>query len=120
MTIGSLLTTLIMLAAPPAPWEKYRGTVAVSPTTGEMLNRMCNKNPVDGRTYNPCTSYILGIVDGLAISNRVCLPSGATTDQIVQVAVKHLRNTPERWHLHATDLLEEALVSAFPCGRPAQ
>ena len=49
-----------------------------------------------------------------------CIPAGAMSDQVRDIAMTYLRNHPELRHASATSLIANALANAFPCppGQP--
>ena len=71
-----------------------------------------------------CTAYIIGVIDSDASINGngkdgrviVCLPrSGFTAGQAQRVAVKYMKDNPEKLHLPAPLILIFAYMEAFPC-----
>lgn len=48
-------------------------------------------------------------------NSLVCVPTGATYEQVVRVIVKYLRDHPERLHRPRRQLMLAALEAAFPC-----
>ena len=108
-----MISALLLLAGTPSS----QGHV-LSPTSGTMLHNMCAQlREVDGRVYSPCTSYILGVYDGLSQSLQVYTSTEVKTQQIVAVALKGIEQRPDSWHHHAWFLIRDALVRAFPCGK---
>lgn len=87
--------------------------------TGNKLSELCSYTDLD-----PCTTYILGVVDGqnaavTATSRDVayCIPETASSGQIRDVVLKYLRDHPERRHIIAGTLIANALADAWPqCG----
>ena len=49
-----------------------------------------------------------------------CIPAGAVSDQVRDIAMTYLRNHPEQRHASAASLIASALANAFPCppGQP--
>ena len=49
-----------------------------------------------------------------------CIPAGAMSDQVRDIAMTYLRNHPEQRHASAASLIASALANAFPCppGQP--
>jgi hypothetical protein len=66
-----------------------------------------------------CTRYIAGVVDALRGQPyyAVCPPGAADYRQIVDVAVKKLRERPEIRHYSAAHAVGLALRAAYPCKR---
>jgi hypothetical protein len=81
-----------------------------------------------------CIAYIRGLMDGSAYEDArieaesktktklppysFCLPAeGVRTEQMGRVALKYIRNNPEKAHLQTSALVFAALNNAFPCSR---
>ena len=68
-----------------------------------------------------CAGYIGGVVDGYqsafdSKSNRTfCRPVQVTNGQIQMIAIKYLKNNPQRLHDYAPFLILMAMSEAFPC-----
>jgi hypothetical protein len=74
-----------------------------------------------------CVGYISGIHDAdymvqmleehekTTLMKHGCPPSNASTEQVVRVVVKYLRDNPERLHMPASVLVTDAVRSSFPC-----
>ena len=59
-------------------------------------------------------AYILGVYDASS-DVSICGPSQATAGQLVAIVLKHLAEHPQKLHGKASDLVLNALSSAFPC-----
>lgn len=92
--------------------------------SGNELHEMCAKDA--GIDFSlSCTLYVLGVADTMRVMSRVttpianfkhiCVPSGATSGQLTDVAIKYLRDHPEKRHLGAMVLVINAIREAFPC-----
>lgn len=64
-----------------------------------------------------CVGILEGLVIGLSLT--VCIPAGATEDQIFRVIMKYIDQRPERMHERFSQLAREALLAAWPC-RPME
>lgn len=72
-----------------------------------------------------CSGYVSGFIDGMVVTgpfrngpNFICLPrSGVTSEQVIGVYVKYLREHPERLQQSGRVLLYASLRHAFPCKR---
>ena len=71
-----------------------------------------------------CNGYVTGVIDSLEVAEKagsgpitVCVPSGATVQQVRDVVLKYLTNHPEQRHTAAAILTILALREAFPCSR---
>jgi Ssp1 endopeptidase immunity protein Rap1a len=57
-----------------------------------------------------------GFVSAVALTDLgVCLPAGATIDQMMRVVVRYVDARPERAHEAFATLAQEALRAAWPC-----
>ena len=94
--------------------------------SGNDLRGYCSKytdsfptTPPDAWRSGLCSSYVVAISDVMtrnAVNNlRACIPRGNTQDQIVKIAIKHLREHPEKLNFSAYSLVAVALSEAFPC-----
>jgi hypothetical protein len=61
-----------------------------------------------------CYGYVRGIADGF-ISTGACLPPQVNTQQLVEVALRYLRDHPEKRHLGSDGVLIPAWGEAWPC-----
>ena len=61
-----------------------------------------------------CYGYVRGSGDAL-IGAGACLPPQVTTQQLIDVAVKFLRENPQHRHEHATAIFMDAWGTAWPC-----
>lgn len=84
--------------------------------SGEELKKMC-AHPSDSGI-----AYAVGAVDAAhfyqrlaGVKDRICLPAGAKTDQVFDVACKYLDDHPEHRHWIAADLVAESAAQAWPC-----
>lgn len=59
-----------------------------------------------------CRGIVLGIFN---VSSKVCSSEKNTVGQAIRVVLKFLQDHPEKLHLRATDLAEQAMAQAFPC-----
>jgi Rap1a immunity proteins len=88
--------------------------VYLSSIMGSNLAEVCAHS--QGMYADFCTGYILGSADQLILARRLCMPAEkGLTIQIVEIARKYVRENPEKWHLNAYSLVEEPLLTAFPC-----
>jgi hypothetical protein len=91
-------------------------TIFMSGTRGIVLNKICaTSTPLEGESYSPCTSFITGAADALALEGSHCLPMGAEVSQQVAVVRKYVADHPEQWQKHSVLLIKVALSRAFPC-----
>lgn len=91
----------------------------------EIANAMCRfyiVGSIDGLRWGAEAAGIQsGITDAQAMLDQAhrflsaCTPEAATSNQLYEVALKYMRNHPERWHEPAIHLIHLALKDAFPC-----
>jgi Rap1a immunity proteins len=76
-----------------------------------------------------CLSYVEGLIDGAFYESvrtkadgklkmgslPFCRPEGVNNLQLARVALKYVRDNPEKAHLTTAVLVFEALKNAFPC-----
>jgi hypothetical protein len=65
-----------------------------------------------------CIGYMQGYRDAVALSNNnpaFCVPSEATTEQLILVFLRWTGNHPETLHIDASLCARTALHEAFPC-----
>lgn len=107
--IEILAAAALTVAPPPGPPPAPPG-IFLSDVTGENLLRMCER---DARAF--CRGYVLGIADSLNRQSVICRPIGSSTSQIESLVVGYIRARPQRWHIQASFLAQEALEASFPC-----
>lgn len=69
-----------------------------------------------------CAGYVDGVAIGTEISNgfnhkppRICIPKEASRGQMYRVAIKYIRDHPEKSHAPSAALIFESFIEAFPC-----
>ena len=99
---------------------------AVFFTASELKEKLESTNSSDNLI---AMSYITGAFDGfdygVAVEQfrntqnkrlvYVCLPAGATLDQIVAVVKKYILDNPKDWQTQAATQVMSALQKAWPC-----
>lgn len=102
----------------------------LSAVTGNELFDMCSGDSIEQEAM--CAAYLQGVIDSqfaayfLRSTNPdvypemryFCVPEKATTEQVRDVVLNQLRDTPEIRHGHAGMLVTLALAKAFPCDPP--
>jgi hypothetical protein len=104
---GIVVAAALVLAAAPAFAQR------VTKIDGNKLLTLCSTSDVKN-----CYAYLDGIGDALAEEpqpRRACIPPSVTTQQLRDVLLKSLRNTPETRNLPAARLAVNAFGKAFPC-----
>ena len=91
-------------------------SVSVKPENAASLVDRCRV--VGNPMRVECSGYILGVFDQMSVSRLICPPNnlGGGTAQAVAVALKYLKDHPEKWDQHPVFLIGESFVAAFPCG----
>ena len=85
----------------------------------ELLERCESDSNVDKGT---CLGFLAGIVDITnaydgwgVVSQKFCIPDGATLGQLRKVVIKGLNEEPEKLHLGASSAVANIFYKAFPC-----
>jgi Ssp1 endopeptidase immunity protein Rap1a len=105
----SLATAFIFAMETPANADSYT-------LTGNQLLTKCEQQ--DLFSQGMCYGYVLGVADHYLANQeplRICMGSGVTYKQAVDVTVAFLQSRPEKRHYIAEGLVWEALHNAFPC-----
>ena len=109
-----VLAAGVLCPAPGSAQDQFPAFV-----TGNRLLEVCT--PVQ---TPPCYAYVEGVVDALQSTFGAlhmqqhalfCLPQGATSRQLVDIAINYLRDHPERRDYVASANVALALANAFPC-----
>ena len=91
-----------------------RPALGASLYTGSELLALCQQlSETTGRTY--CFGYVVGVAEILHRRQEVCLPTGVTPEQLMDVVVQYLEQTPAIQHEPAQIPVYVALVRAFRC-----
>ena len=86
-----------------------------SSTNGSQVMSLCGQTWEYGK-YDPCGSYLMGVIDALSVSRVFCPPDGGGLQrQLSTLAYGAIKADPARWHQPATFLIAEKLGDAFPC-----
>ena len=75
---------------------------------------LCDPDAV-GATQLYCRYYIMGLIDGLAVTASVCLPGGSSSEQVRRVIYASVSADPKQFHQQALKGVRSALAEAFPC-----
>jgi hypothetical protein len=109
-----LTVAILLLASTPTKAQK------LSPTTGNELLEWCQSG--DTWQTGRCYGYVIGVADlqtmvgkALPENRQSCIAEGMTVGQIVEVAIKYLKQHPEERHFNASVLMVKAIAEAFPC-----
>lgn len=107
--VALALALIVSLAA-----SAQDGAVVSSVSVVDLMRSCEKQDPLNLE----CSGYIIGVFDTLSLSGTICPPYNREggTYQAVSVALKFLREHPERWHIHPSALLVESFKAAFPCG----
>jgi hypothetical protein len=58
--------------------------------------------------------YVVGISDAYG-GVLFCIPEGVKVGQLASIVTTYLKNHPEKWNQSASELVIDALATAFPC-----
>ena len=93
--------------------------LCVSPTyaqTGMDVYKKCGNAFTGGFLHRgACHGYVAGIASGLAATGKICLPSGASEEQLFLVAQSWLRSHPANLNRPAAVMISGAFIASFPC-----
>jgi Rap1a immunity proteins len=91
-------------------------TEATAAMNGHRLMQGCSSATSKKAPWKTiyCYGYVRGIADGF-ISTGACLPPQVNTQQLVEVALRYLRDHPEKRHLGSGGVLIPAWGEAWPC-----
>src|SRR5262245_53235215 len=113
------LTALVLAAGFLCPASGLAQDSFTAFVTGNRLLEVCT--PVQTPS---CYAYVEGAADAfqstfsaLHIQQHAlfCLPQGATSRQLVDIAINYLRDHPEQRDYVASANVARALANAFPC-----
>ena len=95
---------------------------AAAVTTGTDLLGYCAGAESEATVESGiCRGYVSAVADMMTnypfAGLKACLPFDVTTDQLVSVSSKYLRDHPGVLHLSAYTNIAAALVLAYPCQR---
>jgi hypothetical protein len=88
-------------------------TEATAAMNGHRLMQDCTSKKEPWKTIY-CYGYVRGIADGF-ISTGACLPPQVNAQQLVEVALRYLRDHPEKRHLESSGVLIPAWGAAWLC-----
>ena len=89
---------------------------ASAQVNGDTLHRWCvEEDPA-------CAAFIQGFIEGHASADSysargysaLCIPSGTTIEQAVEIAKQYLASSAEDRHRNSGDLLMRAFLTAWP------
>jgi len=92
--------------------------------TGNLLHEACTLQKATSRGV--ATGYAVGVLDSPTASSKliafICVPSGVTMGQVVDVACAYVAKNSQDRHREAAILVFGTLVDAWPCqdSPPAQ
>lgn len=71
-------------------------------------------SPEDDASGAKLRYYILGVVDGLSATRRLCV-EGANTTQMIEMVLQYVAANPAEWQLSGAILVSKALKGTFGC-----
>ena len=87
-----------------------------SGTTGSLFMEICKSQVWQPGNYDPCGSYLLGLIDAYANADILCPPNGVGNRQMEQIAFNYVRDHPERWQYPMSVTIRVALAD-YACKR---
>ena len=87
-----------------------------SGTTGTIFMEICKSQLWQPGNYDPCGSYLLGLIDAYANAGVLCPPEGVGNRQMEQIAFNYVRDHPEFWQYPMSVIIRDALA-AYACKR---
>ena len=81
---------LMGAAKPPTARSMY-----YSGTTGTVFMEICKSQLWQPGNYDPCGSYLVGLIDGYANAGVLCPPPGVGNRQMEQITFNYVRDHPE-------------------------
>lgn len=95
--------------------EAYQaGSFYSTDTTGQVFADLCGRNWTAGY-IDPCGLYLIGVIDALAITHKICPAFGVRNRQLQEMAYRSVMDQPDKWHTPAISIIEPELAAAFPC-----
>ena len=85
--------------------------------SGNDLYERCTEPPPGSGPQVACNGYILGVADLLMMDERVCMPHGVVSQQLLDIVVKYLRDNPAKRQFSGASETTLALTDAFPCNK---
>jgi hypothetical protein len=94
-------------------------------TAGDWLNKSCQDGIPIERTENlsmgHCIGYMGGVMNTILLMQKFgfpsCLPRNVTSQQLMAIAKKYLREHPEDWHITFESKLYVIIQKEFPCNK---
>ena len=93
----------------------------VSANDNEIIFEACKARSEDKKSKSICEWYIVGVLDGFAVSyassgfHIFCAPEHVTTGQIIELIVAWIINHPQDKQYTGAIVIARALKNAFPC-----
>jgi len=91
-------------------------------SSGNAFLRLCEPASRGAPIYTACLSYVIGVVDGAETVSEErfhellhCPSPDVENGQKYRIAVKYIKEHPERTNLQTRILIVDALTATFPC-----
>lgn len=87
----------------------------------EFLARcdIAQREPGHQLDFGFCFGYLRGVLDGDQMGRQaICLPARVSNGQLMDIALKFMRDRPEIRHRNPGALIMASLFTAFPCQPP--
>jgi len=91
--------------------------IAIQHSGNDFLAKCESFPEPDSWMHGFCRGYVLGVSDGMQMVTPalMCPAEHVTQGQFYRIAVKYLRDHPEKTDKYTSDLMFEAWAAAFPC-----
>jgi len=109
-----LVSCLLAFTTPSASSAELFGTFIEGT---ELASWAAEFTPATTRSPNALRFqyYVLGMADGLAAQQLICLPNGIVATQLTAVVAKAIAERPKEWSFGATELVGTILINEYPC-----
>ena len=120
MIAARTLTLLMLVASGASARPVSSGPMYFSGTTGTVFMQICKSQLWQPGDYDPCGSYLLGLIDAYANAGVLCPRAGVGNRQMEQIAFNYVRDHPEHWQYPMSLTIRAALVDYACKGKNAQ
>ena len=114
MVVLAVYSVSMPFIAASHPLEEAYSGFWNSNTNGNRFTEICPRNWEPGK-YDPCGSYVAGVIDGLVLGRITCPPDGVTMRQLATISHQAIWNDPTRWNVPAAVVIGERLEQLYPC-----
>ena len=87
--------------------------------SGNAFLRVCGKASMTDNEFGYCHGYVYGVTEMFAVGTLgkhvFCEPNKVTRGQEYDIVVKFIRDNPKLAHAATANLIQWAMIDAFPC-----